>query len=72
MSNSNITGYVEELIPSDVRPAIAKKYKQPDLSNILIISSLKFDPKTLIYSSVRIIASRILHEICLLIGELAI
>ena len=34
MSNSNVTGYVEELIPSNVRPDIAKKYKQPDLSNV--------------------------------------
>ena len=33
-----------------------------------------FSPRSIIfiYSSVRVIASRILHEICLLIGELAI
>ena len=36
---------------------------------ILFLCSVIFK---FIYSSVRVIASRILHEICLLIGELAI
>ena len=44
----------------------------PGRSKYFLTSELRKEVCEDIYSGVRVIASRILHEICLLIGELAI
>ena len=45
-----------------------KQYNAKKFSNLKALRNIK----GINYSGVRVIASRILHEICLLIGELAI
>ena len=49
---------------------IHQKHVESVISVVSMLSSVVLDVYK--YSGVRVIASRILHEICLLIGELAI